>query len=120
MTPHNIDEFFRRLSEANPKPETELKYGNAYTLLVAVVLSAQSTDAGVNRATAELFRKVTTPAQMLALGENGLKKYIKTIGLFNTKAKNIIALSKMLVETFNGEVPRTCEELQTLPGVGRK
>jgi endonuclease III len=120
MKPADIDEFFRRLSALNPDPKTELKYTNPYTLLVAVVLSAQATDTGVNKATGALFEKIKTPEQMLALGENGLKKYIKTIGLFNAKAKNIIALSKMLVEKFHSTVPRTHEDLQTLPGVGRK
>jgi endonuclease-3 len=120
MKPANIDEFFRRLAAQRPSPKSELEYVNPYTLLVAVVLSAQSTDVGVNKATASLFKKVKTPQQMLALGEKGLKDYVKTIGLFNAKSKNIIALSKILVEKFDGEVPRTSEELQTLPGVGRK
>jgi endonuclease-3 len=120
MTPRTIDEFFRRLAAVNHEPKTELKYVNIYTLLVAVVLSAQATDTGVNKATKDLFAKVKTPAEMLALSENGLKKYIKTIGLFNGKAKNIIALSKILIEKFNGKIPRTREELQSLPGVGRK
>ena len=103
-----------------PEPETELAYDNVYQLLVAVVLSAQATDAGVNRATGPLFRKVRTPAQMVALGEKKLIGHIKTIGLFRTKAKNVIALSKLLIERHGGEVPRTHEELQALPGVGRK
>jgi endonuclease-3 len=120
MKPDAINEFFRRLSAQNPSPVTELRYVNHYTLLVAVVLSAQATDAGVNRATATLFKKITTPYQMLDLGEDGLKTYIKTIGLFNAKAKNIIALSKILVEQFNGNIPRARDDLQTLPGVGRK
>lgn len=120
MKPADIDEFFRRLAAIEPEPKTELNYINAYTLLVAVVLSAQATDAGVNKATAELFKKVHTPQQMLKLGEAGLKKHIKTIGLFNAKAKNVIALSQILIETFKGEVPGTREELQSLPGVGRK
>src|ERR1700722_646994 len=120
MTPAAIDEFFRRLAAANPAPKTELEYTNSYTLLVAVVLSAQATDVGVNKATRALFKKIKTPAQMLALGEAGLKTYIKTVGLFNGKAKNIIALSKALTEKFHNEIPRTREELQTLPGVGRK
>jgi len=97
-----------------------LIYINPYTLLVAVVLSAQATDTGVNKATKDLFKKVTTPAQMLALGESGLKKYIKTIGLFNTKAKNVIALSEKLIRDFGGEVPRTRAEIESLPGAGRK
>jgi endonuclease-3 len=115
-----INAFFRRLSAANPEPETELHYVNAYTLLVAVVLSAQATDVGVNKATADLFPQVQTPQAMLQLGEAGLKRYIKTIGLFNAKAKNIIALSQILVEKFDGEVPSSREALQSLPGVGRK
>src|SRR5688572_16920155 len=115
-----VEEFFRRLSEQRPEPETELQYGNAYQLLVAVVLSAQATDVGVNRATKELFKSVDTPQKMLALGETGLKEHIKTIGLFNMKAKNVIALSQMLIDKHGGEVPKTRDELQELPGVGRK
>ena len=113
-------EFFRRLAEDNPAPETELMFGNTYQLLVAVVLSAQSTDVGVNKATRALFRAVTTPAQMVALGEAALKEHIKTIGLFNTKARNVIALSEILVRDFGGEVPADRDALTTLPGVGRK
>jgi endonuclease-3 len=120
MKPAAIDEFFRRLAKQRPNPETELKYLNPYTLLVAVVLSAQATDTGVNKATAKLFPRVKTPAAMLKLGEAGLKKYINTIGLYNGKAKNIIALSKILTEKFGGEIPRTREDLESLPGVGRK
>ena len=116
----DVFEFYRRLAEANPSPETELEYVNPYTLLVAVVLSAQSTDVGVNKATRALFAEVTTPEQMVALGEEELKQHIKTIGLFNTKAKNVIALSRILVEQYGGEVPLTREALQALPGVGRK
>jgi endonuclease-3 len=116
----DIFEFYRRLAEANPSPETELEYANAYTLLVAVVLSAQSTDVGVNKATRALFAEVTTPQQMVALGEEELKRHIKTIGLFNTKAKNVIALSQALILLYGGQVPRSREELETLPGVGRK
>ena len=115
-----VFDFFRRLAEANPSPETELEYINPYTLLVAVVLSAQSTDVGVNKATRALFADVRTPQQMVALGEEELKGHIKTIGLFNTKAKNVIALSHALIDRYGGEVPRTREELETLPGVGRK
>ena len=115
-----IFEFFRRLAEDNPAPETELEFGNAYQLVVAVALSAQATDVGVNKATRALFAKVETPAQMLALGEDGLKEHIRTIGLFNSKAKNVIALSQLLVNEFGGEVPATREELVRLPGVGRK
>jgi endonuclease-3 len=120
MSPETVTEFFRRLSAAAPEPETELAYVNDYTLLVAVVLSAQATDVGVNKATKALFERVTTPAAMLALGEAGLKQHIKTIGLFNAKAKNVIALSEILVRDFGGEVPRDRETLETLPGVGRK
>ena len=113
-------EFFRRLAEDNPAPETELAFGNTYQLLVAVVLSAQSTDVGVNKATRALFHSVTTPAQMVALGVEALKEHIKTIGLFNTKAKNVIALSVLLVRDHGGEVPADRELLTALPGVGRK
>ena len=115
-----IFEFFRRLAEANPAPETELAYGNTYQLLVAVVLSAQSTDVGVNKATRALFRAVETPAQMVELGEEGLKEHIKTIGIFNAKAKNVIALSEILVRDHGGEVPQDRDALVALPGVGRK
>ena len=120
MKPAAVDQFFTRLSAADPAPTTELDYANAYTLLVAVVLSAQATDAGVNKATAGLFRKVTHPKQMLALGEAGLKEHIKTIGLFNAKAKNVIALSEILEREHGGVVPRDRAVLQTFPGVGRK
>lgn len=120
MKPDKVKEFFRRLHAHNPEPKGELVYVNTYTLLVAVVLSAQATDTGVNKATKELFRKVTTPQEMLDLGEAGLKQHIKTIGLFNAKAKNVIALSEMLVRDHGGEVPQTREELVRLPGVGRK
>jgi endonuclease-3 len=116
----NIFEFFRRLAENNPAPQTELAYGNDYQLLVAVVLSAQATDKGVNKATQRLFEEVKTPAEMVALGEDGLKQHIKTIGLFNGKAKNVIALSEILVRDFGGEVPRDRDVLTGLPGVGRK
>ena len=120
MKKADIFEFYRRLAEANPSPETELAYGNVYQLLVAVVCSAQSTDVGVNKATRILFAEVTTPAQMVALGEEGLKAHIKTIGLFNGKAKNVIALSQMLVRDHDGEVPADRDALEALPGVGRK
>ena len=113
-------EFFRRLAEDNPDPVTELAFGNTYQLLVAVVMSAQATDVGVNKATRALFAEVTTPAQMIALGEDALKAQIKTIGLFNTKAKNVIALSEILVRDHGGEVPRDRDALVALPGVGRK
>jgi len=120
MTNEQIFSFYQRLSAAAPEPETELAYVNVYTLLVAVVLSAQATDVGVNKATRRLFEIVTTPAQMVALGEAALKDHIRTIGLFNTKAKNVIALSEILVRDFGGEVPRARDLLETLPGVGRK
>ncbi|GLS98754.1 endonuclease III [Sphingobium jiangsuense] len=120
MKKDDIFEFYRRLAELNPAPRTELEYGNDYQLLVAVVLSAQATDVGVNKATRALFREVRTPAQMVALGEEGLKQHIKTIGLFNAKAKNVIALSEILVRDFGGEVPKDRDILTTLPGVGRK
>jgi endonuclease-3 len=116
----DVFEFYRRLAEENPAPETELHYVNPYTLLVAVALSAQATDIGVNKATRALFREVRTPEQMVALGEDGLKQHIKTIGLFNTKAKNVIALSKQLIAEHGGEVPADREALEKLPGVGRK
>ena len=115
-----IFEFFRRLAEANPSPETELAFTNTYQLLVAVVLSAQSTDVGVNKATRALFSEVHTPAEMVALGEDGLKDHIKTIGLFNAKAKNVIALSQQLIRDHHGEVPADRDALERLPGVGRK
>ena len=115
-----IFEFFSRLAESNPEPRTELAYGNDYQLLVAVVLSAQATDVGVNKATRALFETVKTPAQMVALGEDALRQHIRTIGLFNTKAKNVIALSQALIDEHGGEVPRDRDVLTTLPGVGRK
>jgi endonuclease-3 len=116
----DVFEFFRRLAEANPSPTTELESSNPYTLLVAVVLSAQATDASVNSATRPLFAHISTPQQMVEFGEDALREAIKMIGLFNTKAKNVIALSRALIERHGGEVPRTREELQALPGVGRK
>jgi endonuclease III len=115
-----IFEFYRRLAEGNPSPETELEYVNPYTLLVAVALSAQATDVGVNKATRRLFETVRTPQAMVALGEDGLKEHIKTIGLFNTKAKNVIALSEQLITRHGGEVPHDRAALEALPGVGRK
>jgi len=120
LTKADVFEFFRRLAEANPSPETELEFGNTFQLLVAVVLSAQSTDVGVNKATRALFREVKTPDQMVALGEEGLKQHIKTIGLFNAKAKNVIALSEILMRDYGGEVPADRDALVELPGVGRK
>ncbi len=120
MRPAEIAEIYRRLHDRTPSPRTELEYVNNYTLLVAVVLSAQATDAGVNLATRDLFATVSTPAAMVALGEEGLKRHIRTIGLFNTKAKNVIALSRALIERHGGEVPEDFQALQALPGVGRK
>ena len=116
----DVFEFYRRLAEADPHPRTELDYVNAYTLLVAVALSAQATDAGVNKATRALFAEVDTPAKMVALGEDRLKSHIRTIGLFNTKAKNVIALSQALLDRHAGEVPADRAALEALPGVGRK
>jgi endonuclease-3 len=116
----DVFEFYRRLAEANPHPETELESVNTYTLLVAVVLSAQATDAGVNKATRALFAEVDTPEKMVALGLDGLKRHIRTIGLFNTKAKNVIALSEALIAEHGGAVPADRDALERLPGVGRK
>jgi len=116
----DVFEFYRRLAEANPAPAPELEYVNPYTLLVAVALSAQSTDVGVNKATRSLFARVTTPQAMLDLGEEVLREHIKTIGLFNTKAKNVIAAARLLVDQHEGEVPQDRDLLETLPGVGRK
>ncbi len=115
-----IEAMFFRLREARPEPQSELNYANPYTLVVAVALSAQATDVGVNKATRALFAKVTTPAQMVALGEARLIEHIRTIGLFRTKAKNVIALSNMLIDDFGGDVPADREQLEKLPGVGRK
>jgi len=115
-----VDAVYARLAAVNPEPKAELEYLNPYTLLVAVVLSAQATDAGVNKATARLFPMADTPAKMLAFGEEKLREAIKTIGLFNTKAKNVIALSRSLIEHHGGEVPRDRAALEALPGVGRK
>jgi endonuclease III len=120
MTREEVFEFFRRLAEANPSPTTELESSNPYQLLVAVVLSAQATDASVNIACRPLFKRIRVPKQMIELGEDDLRDAIKTIGLFNTKAKNVIGLSEALIERFGGEVPRTRDELESLPGVGRK
>jgi endonuclease-3 len=116
----DVATFFDRLAAALPEPKGELEYVNSYTLLVAVVLSAQATDVGVNKATRALFKTVTTPAQMLELGEAGLKAHIRTIGLFNAKARNVIALSQLLIAGHGGEVPRDRDALEKLPGVGRK
>ncbi len=120
MKKADVERFFSLLAAATPEPKGELHYVNPYTLLVAVVLSAQATDAGVNRATRPLFAKVRTPAQMVALGLEGLKSYIRTIGLYNTKAKNVIALSEILLREHGGRVPRDRAALEKLPGVGRK
>ena len=120
MKSAEVFEFYRRRAESNPAPETELEYVNPYTLLVAVALSAQATDVGVNKATRSLFAKVKTPEAMLELGEEGLKQHIKTIGLYNTKAKNVIAAARILVDEYGGEVPRERDALEKLPGVGRK
>ena len=120
MNPHKRQEIFARFRAANPQPRTELVYGSAFELLVAVILSAQATDKSVNKATADLFRAAHTPAGMLALGVKGLSKYIKSIGLYNAKAKNIIAMSRLLLERHGGEVPASREALEELPGVGRK
>jgi endonuclease-3 len=119
-TPAEIHEAFSRFRKANPEPKGELEHLNPYTLLVAVVLSAQATDAGVNKATRALFAVADTPQKMLALGEEKLREYIKTIGLYRNKAKNVIALSQKLIDEFGGEVPRTRAEIETLPGAGRK
>ena len=113
-------EFFRRLAEINPRPETELEYASPFELLVAVTLSAQATDIGVNKATRRLFPAANTPESILALGEDGLKDYIKTIGLFNSKAKNIIAACRLLIERHDSQVPDNRADLEALPGVGRK
>ena len=120
MTPAMRFKIFERLKAANPKPATELNYHTPYELLVAVSLSAQATDKSVNLATNKLFPVANTPAAMLALGEAGLKDYIKTIGLFNTKARNVLAAARLLLDKHGGEVPSTREELEALPGVGRK
>ncbi len=120
MNREKRSEIFRRLCAHNPNPTTELNYRNPFELLIAVILSAQATDVGVNKATRKLFEVAPTPEKMLELGEEGLRQYIKTIGLFNTKAKNIIKTCRILVEQYGGEVPRTREALEALPGVGRK
>lgn len=120
MTRAEITAFYAALAEALPEPKSELEYSDPYTLLVAVVLSAQATDKGVNKATRPLFQVADTPQKMLELGEEGLRDYIKTIGLFNTKAKNVIALSRILVERYGGVVPQDRAALEELPGVGRK
>ncbi len=120
LSPADIETMFARFSAANPEPKGELDYVNPYTLVVAVALSAQATDVGVNKATRALFQIADTPEKMLALGEDGLIRHIRTIGLYRNKAKNVIALSRRLIEVYGGAVPATREELETLPGVGRK
>lgn len=120
MDYNTIREIFRRFHEADAEPKGELDHVNAYTLVVAVALSAQATDAGVNKATKELFKVADTPEKMLELGEEGLTAHIKTIGLFRQKAKNVIKLSRILVDEYGGEVPNSRAALQSLPGVGRK
>ncbi|RDI42835.1 endonuclease III [Aquicella lusitana] len=120
MNSKTIRKIFLRFRKANPKPTTELVYHNRFELLIAVILSAQATDKSVNKATETLFAVANTPEKMLGLGERGLKKYIKTIGLYTTKGKNILNTCRLLIEKFNSKVPRTREELESLPGVGRK
>ena len=120
MKKETIAEIFKRLKKHNPSPTTELNYTSPFELLIAVILSAQATDKGVNKATIELYKVANTPEDILALKESGLKKYIKTIGLFNTKAKNIIKTCKILSEEYDGQVPEDRQALESLPGVGRK
>lgn len=120
MTKNQVEKIFNNLKKAIPNPKIELKYGSNFELLIAVILSAQATDVGVNKATPKLFAVANTPEKIAALGVNKLKKYIKTIGLYNTKAKNIIALCKVLIDKYNSEIPSTRDELIQLPGVGRK
>ena len=120
MNPAKRHEIFRRLRDANPNPTTELEHRTPFELLVAVILSAQATDKGVNLATRDLFKRANTPAAILALGERGLERYVKTIGLYRMKTKNIIATCRILLKDYGGEVPRAREALESLPGVGRK
>ena len=120
MKKENISEFFRRLSEVEERPETELNFSNPFTLVVAVALSAQATDKGVNKATKELFKIADTPEKMVALGEERIRDMVKTIGLYKTKAKNVFLLSQMLIDEFDHQVPQDREQLMRLPGVGRK
>jgi len=120
MKKADVQDFFTRLRAADPEPKSELNWTTPYTLVVAVSLSAQATDVGVNKATEKLFKIADTPQKMLKLGLGGLKDHIKTIGLYNNKAKNVIAMSQMLIDEFGGEVPRDRAELEKLPGVGRK
>ena len=119
MTPKKIHECFKRLQAENPNPTTELEYNSPFELLIAVILSAQATDVSVNKATKPLFKRYNTAAKLLKLGEEGLKEYIKTIGLYNAKARNIIKTCQILVEHYHGEVPDTRDALEALPGVGR-
>ncbi len=120
MTPQAIETFFATLKAANPQPQTELEYASVFELLAAVLLSAQATDVGVNKATRKLFPVANTPAKMLALGEEGLSQYIRTIGLYRSKARHLIQTCRILLEQHGGEVPRSREALEALPGVGRK
>lgn len=120
LSPEEVEEFFRRLAEHDPLPTTELEYRDPFTLLVAVVLSAQATDRGVNRVTRELFRHARTPEDFVRLGEEGIARFIRSLGLWRAKARNLVQLSRMLLERHGGEVPRTREELEALAGVGRK
>lgn len=120
MKTKHINSLFQALLKNNPKPQTELKYANHFTFLIAVILSAQATDISVNKATKNLFKIIKTPTDMVSLGENRLKKYIKTIGLFNIKARNIVKLSKILIRDYNSEVPKNFDKLINLPGVGNK
>lgn len=120
VSPETAAEIFKRLAKSRPDPKTELDYKDPYTLVVAVALSAQATDVSVNKATKELFRVADTPAKMLALGEEGVAQHIRTIGLWRNKAKNIIALSRLIIEKHGGKTPRTREDLEALPGVGHK
>ena len=120
MKKTQIEEMFYRLATLKPDPRGELNYRNTYTLLVAVVLSAQATDAGVNKATRTLFARADSPAKMIALGEHTVREYIRTIGLYKNKAKNVISLSRKLIDEFDSQVPQTREALESLPGVGRK
>ena len=120
FTTEEAADLYARLAEVRPDPRTELEYTSPFTLVVAVALSAQATDVGVNKATKGLFAAADTPEKMVALGEDGIREHIKTIGLFRNKAKNVYALSKLIIEEFGGEVPKTREALESLPGVGRK
>ncbi len=120
LTEEEIERFFEALAAADPKPRTELVYRDPFTLLVAVVLSAQATDVGVNRATAELFAHARTPEDFVRLGEEGIQRYIRSLGLYRNKARNLVALSRILLERYGGRVPRDREALESLPGVGRK